>query len=58
MKEFEMRKTKGYCRLCQYSSDEEMVVIPFRYAGKSAPILLCKDCVKHLYEAVSNEVRV
>lgn len=54
MKEFEVRKTKGYCRLCESNDGKEMVVIPFRYAGKSAPILLCKGCVKHLYESVSN----
>lgn len=53
MKQFELRETKGYCRLCETSSTEKMVVIPFRYAGKSAPIMLCKGCVKLLNEAVS-----
>lgn len=53
MKEFEIRKTKAYCRLCEFFSDEDMVVIPFRYAGKSAPIILCKGCVKHLNEVLS-----
>ena len=53
MKEFEIRKTKGYCRLCESNDDKDMVVIPFRYAGKSAPILLCVSCVKHLYEVTS-----
>lgn len=51
MKEFEIRETRGFCRLCEMSSSEKMVVIPFRYAGKNAPIMLCKGCVKILHEA-------
>lgn len=52
MKEFEVRETKGFCRLCEMSSNEKMIVIPFRYSGKSAPIILCADCVKELYKSV------
>jgi hypothetical protein len=55
LKDFELRKTKAFCRLCECTSEDEMVVIPFRYSGKSAPIILCKGCVKHLNEAVFND---
>jgi hypothetical protein len=55
MKEFEVRKTRACCRLCEYTSADDMVVIPFHYSGKSAPIILCKDCIKHLHEVVSKE---
>lgn len=27
MKEFEIRKTKGYCRVCELSSEEKMVML-------------------------------
>lgn len=53
MKEFEIRKTRAFCRLCESTSEDDMVVIPFRYAGKNAPIILCKGCIKHLNEAVN-----
>lgn len=55
MKQFEIRKTKAFCRLCEFTSADEMIVIPFYYSGKSAPIILCKGCVKHLNEAVFND---
>lgn len=55
MKDIELRVTKGYCRVCEWSSSDKMVVIPFRYAGKNAPIYLCRDCVKNLNDVFSQE---
>jgi len=55
MKEYEYRETKGLCRLCETSSNDKSIVIPFRYAGKSAPIILCVDCIKHLHKAIQGE---
>lgn len=53
MKEYEFRETKGYCRLCETSTNDKAVVIPFRYAGKNSPIILCVSCVKHLHSTVN-----
>lgn len=52
MKDFELRKTRAFCRLCECTSEDEMIVIPFRYSGKSAPIILCKGCIRHLHDTV------
>ena len=52
MKQIEIRKTRAFCRLCEYTSDDDMVVIPFYYSGKSAPIILCKGCIRHLHDTV------
>jgi hypothetical protein len=52
MKEYEFRVTKGSCRLCETATNEKAVVIPFRYGGKNAPIILCVACVKHLHTKV------
>jgi hypothetical protein len=50
MKQYEFRETRGFCRVCENSTTGKAVVIPFRYAGKSAPIILCVECIKHLHE--------
>jgi len=52
MKDFELRKTRAFCRLCECTSADDMVVIPFRYSGKSAPIIMCKGCIRHLHDTV------
>lgn len=52
MKEFEFRETKGFCRLCETATNSKAIVIPFRYGGKNAPIILCVNCVNHLQEAI------
>lgn len=52
MKEYEYRETRGFCRLCETSTNDKAVVIPFRYAGKSAPIILCVGCIKELHKAI------
>lgn len=56
MKEFEYRVTKAFCRLCEYSSGRKMIVIPFYYSGKSAPIVLCADCIQLLNNKVESDV--
>lgn len=53
MKEFEYRETKGFCRLCEYSTKGKAIVIPFRSGGKTVQIILCDACVKHLHGVVS-----
>jgi hypothetical protein len=52
MKEYEFRETKGFCRLCETATNAKAIVIPFRYGGKNAPIILCVECVKHLHNTV------
>lgn len=52
MKEYEFREVRGFCRLCEKAPQGKAFVIPFRYAGKSAPIILCPSCVEHLYAEV------
>lgn len=56
MKEFVYRVTKAFCRLCEHSSDRKMIIIPFYYSGKSAPIVLCADCISLLNDKVESEV--
>ena len=48
MKEYEFRTTKGFCRMCEKSTNGKAIVIPFHYGGKSAPIILCAPCIKEL----------
>lgn len=55
MKTYEFRETKGYCRLCEKGTVGRAVVVPFRYAGKNTPLILCVSCIKHLAEFVEGQ---
>lgn len=48
MKNFEYRETKGYCRMCEEATNGRAIVIPFRYGGKNAPVILCQGCITFL----------
>lgn len=52
MKEFEYRETKGFCRMCEEATNDRAIVIPFRYGGKNAPIILCQKCIVELSDYV------
>lgn len=52
MKEVEFRETRGFCRMCETPTTDKAMIIPFRYSGKSAPIILCCSCIKELARKV------
>lgn len=54
MKEVEFRETRGFCRLCETVTTDKAMIIPFRYSGKSAPIILCCSCIKELAAKVDD----
>lgn len=56
MKDFEFRTTKGFCRVCEHATTGKAIVIPFRYGGKNAPVILCAACIKHLNGVANPEV--
>lgn len=48
MKEFEYRENKGYCRLCETSSNSKDIIFGCRLAGKSVQIIICDECITFL----------
>lgn len=57
MKEFEFRETRAFCRLCERATTGKAIVIPFRYSGKNAPIVLCTKCVKILNDKANPQIQ-
>lgn len=48
MRKLEYRENKGFCRLCETSSNSKDIVFGCRLAGKSVQIILCDDCITYL----------
>lgn len=48
MKQFEYRENKGYCRLCETSSNSKDIIFGCRLAGKSVQIIICDECITFL----------